>query len=374
MFEVFKYTKESWSCSEFPNLDSDQSVLFVFGAPSFFDNQKPFADLRKHYPNSIIFGCSSAGEIHESHIEDESLSVAVAKFEHTQVKTAYADVSDASQSFVAGEKIAAQLKSDDLKGVLLLSDGLNINGSELIKGVNSVCHGVVMTGGLAGDGPNFKKTWVLQKDRPQTNVVAAIGLYGDRIQINHGSKGGWHIFGPKRLITKSEGNVLFELDGEPALDLYKKYLGEKAKDLPASALFFPLQIVSPNAQDKSIVRAILAVDEEKNSMTFAGDLPQGYYAQLMRADINHLINGAADAAEALQTDTPSLAISISCVGRRLVLGEQAEEEVEAVLEHLAEGSAQVGFYSYGELSPRSTGEPCQLHNQTMTITTLSEAS
>ncbi len=183
------------------------------------------------------------------------------------------------------------------------------------------------------------------------------------------------MFGPERAVTKSLGNVLYELDGKPALELYKKYLGERAAELPASALLFPLAI-RPEKSEHRVVRTVLSVDEQTNSMTFAGDVPEGYRAQLMRANLDRLIQGAEEAAAAahhmMEAGSSTLAIAISCVGRRLVLGERAEEELEASLAGLPRGTQQVGFYSYGEISPSGV-DGCDLHNQTMTLTTISEA-
>ncbi len=236
--------------------------------------------------------------------------------------------------------------------------------------------GVIVTGGLAGDGDRFQTTWTLQGQEPQTGYISAIGFYGKNIRVNHGSKGGWDIFGPERLITRSRGNVLYELDGKPALDLYKEYLGDRANGLPATALLFPLAIRSPSDNEKQLVRTILKVDEKEHSMIFAGDIPEGSHAQLMRANFDRLIEGASFAAsktsEGESGEKSRLAIAISCVGRRLILGERAEEETEATLETFPKGTQQVGFYSYGEISPYVKGQSCDLHNQTMTLTLISE--
>jgi hypothetical protein len=183
--------------------------------------------------------------------------------------------------------------------------------------------------------------------------------------------------GSSKTITKSAGNILYELDGRPALQLYKEYLGERATGLPATGLLFPLALRATKTEDKSLVRTILAVSETEQSMTFAGDMPEGTLAQLMRANFDRLIQGASEAALRTvngrsQSSNPTLSVAISCVGRRLVLGERTEEETEAALDVLPKGSAQVGFYSYGEISPYARRE-CDLHNQTMTLTTISEA-
>lgn len=360
-------------------LDSPNTLLVLFGSSALINTPDRIQQALTAYPQSHVIGCSTAGEIHGSEISDDSLVVAAVRFEKTSVRTAQAIARDPKDSYAAGTAIGSQLKRPSLRAILVLSDGLHVNGSELVKGLNdTVGEDVVITGGLAGDGTHFKRTWVLKDRSPQSGYVIASGLYGDHVRIGHGSKGGWDKFGPERLVTKSSGHILYELDGRPALHLYKEYLGERAAGLPATGLLFPLAIRTSPSDGKSLVRTILAVDEAAQSMTFAGDIPQGVYAQLMRANFDRLIQGASDAATLTtighangSQKTPTLSIAISCVGRRLVLGERTEEETEATLEHLPKGSLQIGFYSYGEISPYNSGA-CDLHNQTMTLTTITE--
>ncbi|MBI3817703.1 MAG: FIST C-terminal domain-containing protein [Planctomycetes bacterium] len=365
-----------WS-DRLPDLDSPETLVVVFGASSYYDDTKPFERLKSAFPNSSIIGCSTAGEIFGLNLYDQSLAVAVAKFDRSRLRTVSASVTNAGESFSAGERLAKVLHAPDLRGVFVLSDGLSVNGSELIRGLNSnLPPGVVITGGLAGDGDQFKRTWVLEDGMPATQRVSAVGIYGENVHIGHGSKGGWDIFGPQRTITKSKDNVLYELDGRPALALYKEYLGERASGLPATALLFPLAVRSSPAEAKVLVRTVLSVDEASQSMTFAGDVPMGACAQLMRANFERIIDGASLAAKdtkACMDDdcAASLSIAISCVGRRLILGERTEEEIEAALDALPSGTQQIGFYSYGEISPYADGQS-DLHNQTMTLTTLME--
>jgi len=366
-----------WSLDAFPSLDSEQTLLLVFASPEYLKDDEAILQLREAYPNSHIVGCSSSGEIFGNKVSDRSLSVAAAKFEKGTVATAVTEVSEISDSLAAGATLAKQLHRDDLRGVFVLSDGLHVNGSELVKGLNSVLpEGVTVTGGLAGDGDRFQETWIIQNGEPRTGVICAIGLYGEHLHIGHGSKGGWDRFGPERSITRSSGSVLYELDGKPALELYRKYLGDRATGLPATGLLFPLSIRADSTDERRLVRTILAIDDDEQSMTFAGDVPTGWKAQLMSANFDRLVGGASDAATMIGVSNPhaaTLAIAISCVGRRLVLGERTEEEVEATLDILPTGAKQVGFYSYGEISPFASGA-CDLHNQTMTLTTISEAA
>ena len=377
--ETFRYDRAAgWSVDEFPALDSPETLVVVFGSPGYRDDVRALEELGRGFPRSHVVGCSTSGEIYGTEIHDESLAVAVVAFERTRVRSASAAVSSSDDSFGAGEQLARGLDAPDLRGVLVLSDGLHVNGSELVRGLNSVLPPrVVVTGGLAGDGARFDNTWVLQGRAPVSGAVSAVGLYGDSVRIGHGSKGGWDRFGPERTVTRSRANVLYELDGRPALELYRTYLGERASGLPATALLFPLAVRADRDGADRAVRTVLSVDEQEQSMTFAGDLPEGSLAQLMRANFDRLVDGAGEASLAAArmvgaaAPGPVLSIAISCVGRRLVLGERTEEEVEATLENLPAGARQIGFYSYGEISPFATGH-CDLHNQTMTLTAISE--
>jgi hypothetical protein len=286
------------------------------------------------------------------------------------------DINDTTQSYDAGIQLAESLKKENLKSIIVLSDGLAVNGSSLVEGLKKNLHSsVIITGGLAGDGCDFKSTWILNEGKPVHKSITAIGLYGNDIEIGYGSKGGWDIFGPERLITSSKDNILYEIDGQPALQIYKNYLGDKAKDLPSSGLLFPLAIREQPLSKIEVVRTILAIDEKNQSIIFAGNIPQGWYAQLMKANFDRLIEGASIAGHLATSQihmTPdTLNLAISCVGRRLVLGERSEEEVEASLETLGKDATLIGFYSYGEISPSGLGS-CDLHNQTMTLTTIGE--
>ena len=374
--DTLAYDRQNgWSASPLPADPESELLVFVFGAPSFLDDPRAIEHVVRAYPKATIVGCSTAGEIRGTHIHDESLSVAVVHLQKTSVRVASTSVTTLADSKGAGIALASELQRPDLRAVFVLSDGISVNGTELLKGIHSVLPpSVVVTGGLAADGSQFKRTWVLVDGVPTEKKVTAVGLYGDAIRVRHGSQGGWDIFGPERTVTRSSGSILYELDGQPALRLYKDYLGERAVGLPATGLLFPLALRVDGDGDRMLVRTILAVDEAAESMTFAGDIPEGARVQLMRANFDRLIDGAGDAGRAARASEghESLAIAISCVGRRLVLGERTEEEVEATAFSLSPTTSLVGFYSYGEVCPIGVGEIGDLHNQTMTVTSLWE--
>ncbi len=367
--------KDGWEINKSTPLEAQADLVLVFAGHAQLTLPNTFEDLKRKYPQAILFGCSTAGEICATQVTDESIVLTAIKFEHTILKTASIEITAMEDSYEVGQKLMGMLDKEGLRHVLVLSDGLNINGSALVHGIaDQLPKDVTITGGLSGDAGRFEKTYVLTTEGVKTNHVAVVGFYGSRLVVGYSSLGGWDPFGPERIVTKSKGNILYELDGQSALELYKTYLGEHAAGLPATGLLFPLTIRNSD-KDEWVVRTILAVNEEDGSMTFAGDIPLNTHARLMRANFERLIDGASGAAKNIvdvSTTSPELAILISCVGRKMILKQRIEEEVEAVQEIFGGTTFMTGFYSYGEISPFTPNAKCELHNQTMTITTLSE--
>lgn len=331
--------------------------------------------IKEKFPKAMIAICSTAGEIYHTTVSDEGFTVALLEFSHTSLQSQKVYISNHADSFDAGKALINKFDMKDLAYVLVLSDGRYVNGSELVRGINSVTgEKILVTGGLAGDGDRFESTLVGLDAQPEEGLIVGIGFYGQKLKVEHGSKGGWEMFGLERLVTRSKDNILYEFDGKNALELYKKYLGPDADALPGSALLYPLAVTLPG-NSEPVVRTILAIDEKNGSMTFAGDIPEGTKVRFMRANFDKLTNAASDAA--LQSyesgnGAPSFSLLISCVGRKLVLGSRTEDEVDAVDEIYGHETLLSGFYSYGEISPLVKGQGCQLHNQTMTITTFNE--
>jgi hypothetical protein len=363
--------REGW---QKPATIADAQLVLVFGDRSAFGTADFLRDLATRWPHAARVGCSTAGQIHGTEVFDEGAVATAVRFDHTTVRATTARVT-AAESAAAGAALAEKLQGPNLAHVLIISEGLDINGEALVRGLGERLPPTVsVTGGLSADGEHFKETLVLCDGTAQKNCVVAIGLYGTALRVGCGSLGGWDPFGPERQITRSNGNVLYELDGQSALALYKRYLGDHAADLPASGLLFPLSLRTRDVS-APVVRTILSVNEADQSLTFAGDVPAGGYVRLMKANFDRLIDGAVGAgrvsAEALGTPV-DLALLISCVGRRMVLRQRVEEEVEGVRDIVGNSAAITGFYSYGEISPFTPKARCELHNQTMTVTTLSE--
>ena len=367
--------EEGWSSDTTSGTLKSAQLVLLFGHPSNLKNESLFKEIRLSYPDAYILSGSTAGEILKTRVYDDSLAATAIWFESTVIKPAHLNIEDRKDSLSLGEELVDTLDHEGLHHVFVLADGLNVNGSQLVKGMmKHLPEAVKVTGGLTGDGGKFKETLVGANQIPESKNVVALGFYGTRLKIHYGSISGFKPFGPLRKVTRSENNILYELDGEPALERYKKYLGDRYKDFPTNCFYFPIYYQTSN-MEKGLVRTILGFDEKVGSITFAGDLEEGSTARLMKTNTDNLVSGAEEAAKACQStgaSSPDVAILMSCVGRKIIMKQRVEEEIEAVEEIFGPQTSLTGFYSYGEIAPIEDSMYSHLHNQTMSITTFSE--
>jgi hypothetical protein len=356
------------------------NLVLVFGSVKRFTEGKLQGFLKARYPTAQLVGCTTSGEISPSGVYDDSIQITAIQWEKTIQRVANTKMSGMQNSFEAAAGLAKQLKADSLRTILVISDGLNVNGSELLKGFQSVLGDVPIVGGLAGDGGAFVKTLQLFNDTISDNQVIAVGLYGNALITSSGALGGWKPYGPPRKVTKSEKNVVLEMDGKPALPLYRMYIGEAfSRGLPGTGLKFPLAVIEEGKREVEKIRTLLAIDSSKNSLTFAGNVEEGETVRLCQTNHDRLVEGAGGAAHlvmdnlgASKTNQTGLAVLVSCVGRKGVMAEQVVDEVKLVQQILGPQTSVTGFYSYGEIAPRPNTTDSVLHNQTMTIGYLSE--
>ncbi len=366
------YSDSKWSIE---SVNTDVNIVFVFGDREAIKEESSYIELKKLYPNADIVGCSSSGNIQGDRLSSASIVASAVTFSSGYVKISTMQIDSNEDQVRDSAKLVKELESDDLKHIFVLSDGLNMNGSLLAEGVNSAYkNSISITGGLAGDGLEFEETYIVANAPARNNIVVAIGFYGKSLHVSSGCYSGWEEFGIFRTITKSTTNIVYEIDNQPALGLYKKYLGEYAKDLPNSGLLFPFN-VKDSKESTPVIRSVLAVDEDKNSLIFAGDVKEGSLARLMKSDIDSLIDASEIAAKDISQENSksALCLVVSCVGRRAVLNQLSDEELESISMILGDNVELTGFYSYGELAPHSNEIlNCQLHNQTMTLTAIYE--
>lgn len=356
----------------------DAQLVLVFGSLEAMQGLD-VALLKQAVPSAQWVGCSTAGEISGEGVSDGTVILTAMRFKQPAFRVVSDPISGMADSLGVGERLGRKLAAPGLRHVLVLGQGADINGSGLVEGLKQTLGSdVVITGGLAGDGGRFTGAQVLGPEGMSGQNIVAIGFDGPGWHITHGSFGGWQRFGPIRTVTRSDGNVLYELDGERALDIYKRYLGDYASQLPASGLLFPWSVLGDDKDVNGVTRTILGVNEADGSLVLAGDVPQGGHMQLMHASVDALVDAAEAAATAAKSAAPplgdTLALLVSCIGRKLVMGTRVDEEVEAVGQVMGSGTTVTGFYSNGEISPHHGSFDCKLHNQTMTITLVSEVA
>jgi len=376
---IFQYLNNEWLAPPDHTVCEESAVQLVlcFASKEILAGAGIYNAVKKKFPNAQIALSSMAGEILNQMVQDNSLVAAAVTFKATAIATASVNIKDFNSSYDAAMAMVDKLTQQELCYILVLSDGSTKNGSELVKGLNrAVNNRVMITGRLAGDGGSFSETLVGLIEQPAQGNIVAIGFYGQQLTVTHGSQGGWQTFGLEKEVTSSAGNKLFELDSKNALEIYKKYLGPNTGNLPCSAWMFPLCVIIPGST-QPVVRTILSINNDEQSMTFAGEIPPGSKVRFMKANFDMLTSAAAEAAQNTMPDknkSPDFSLLISCVGRKIILGLRTEEEVEAVQESLGNKTPVAGFYSYGEIAPFNEGGNCRLHNQTMTITSFYELS
>lgn len=348
-------------------------LILLFGDVAALEDTEHFNYLHSHYPAAHIVGSSTAGTIASGAVCEYPLVATLVALERGWVEVASADDLENETLEQRSRELIEQLPQENLRHVFVLMEGMKLNGSLLAKGVNSTSSNVTITGGLAGDQFLFERTLVMCDGAAQEFKAVAVGFYGNSLHVSIGCETGWEEFGAERIVTRSAGNVVYEIDNKPALKLYEDYLGEFIKDLPNSGLQFPLNVKAHNG-DKEVVRVMMEINEDK-SLFYAGDVPQGSTVRLMKTNITNLITGAdlVGILIAKHNDKPALGLTVSCSARRSVLKHMVDEELQAIQEKLGDNVHLCGFYSFGELAPFSDNLlDCKLHNQTMTLTVIYE--
>ena len=344
---------------------------------SFDQSHSPelFEGLRALFPSAQVAGCTTNGEIFRGEVMDGSAVAAAIRFDKTEVRTAFRRLERNGDARAAGQSLAAELSGEGLKAVFVLADAFGFNGPDLVEGLSGALpKGVIVSGGMAGDDGRLSGGTRAGLDMtPCDGGVAAIGFYGQAVRFSHGVAGGWDPLGPCRHITRSAGQLLFELDGQPALDVYESFVGDGET---TARMRHPFCIKPEADSEQDVIWEVVGIDRENKALVFIDTVPEGSWAQLMRGVDEHLVDGAAEAARIATAEPPvgeALGLVVSCIGRKWVMGQRVGDETEAVQEQT--GSAPtIGFFSYGEVAPHARTGVCTLHHASMSVTMLSEAA
>ncbi|MRG94581.1 FIST signal transduction protein [Polyangium spumosum] len=251
----------------------------------------------------------------------------------------------------AGRELGERARAFGPKLLVLLADGL-VNTDRLIQGLQDILGATFpIVGGMAIDDGRFERAYEILDRRVLSGGAVALGFRGP-VELVAGAKSGWVPIGATHICTRVEnGNVVLEIDGRPALDLYLEYLGPRAGEMPSVSADFPIGIV--DAQEAiALLRSVKGVDEARRALVFGGDIPEGARIRMTRATRDDVIRGANEVGAKLVASMPepSLALFFDCGGRKMVLGPRYREELRETFARL-EGVPKVGFYCAGEFSP-----------------------
>lgn len=358
-------------------LDFNPDVILLFVSLTYQEIEVSIDAIQKKFPNTLLIGGTTAGEIIDQQVVDDSIVMSAIKFDKTKIKVFSAELpEDVSTYKEVGKQFVRDIEQEDLKHLFILSDVQTLNASNLLKGINNQLDSKVsVTGGLAGRESYLGSNFIIDNGELVHNRVVALAMYGDNLQVSYNAQGGWDSYGVECLVTKSENNHILEIDGQSALDFYRSHVGIGVlSNINKHGFKHPIKIRNEEYTNP-VIRALLDVNEEKQSLIMAEEIPKGTYVRIMKANIDRLIIGAENAAKTIAEQNNfnhELAILISCSGRRKVLKDLASEEVEAVTDQFPETTKAIGFYSYGEISPFFELPKTSLHNLTMCVTTFSE--
>jgi hypothetical protein len=323
-----------------------------------------------------IVGCSSDGEISSDGLSSGSVVLGGIASDQVEFTTAVArDLSH--RQTAAGTDLAAQL-APGTSYVQLFSDGLTGDGCALLAGMASELGDLIpIAGGTAGDSGRFEQTWQFAGNQVLTDAAVAIGFSGD-FHLGTGIRSGWSPIGLPKKVTRASGNTLYELNGEPALRVFERFLGRHAEKLPSIGVEYPLGLLGTwgdvGEQDYFLLRATMSVNREDGSITFAGEVPEGAMVSLTCGDTASILEASQKAASLALADlgdhSPALIFCYSCMARKIVLGRRTHEEIDRIRTAIGPEVPILGFYSYGEYCRIRCGSPSYLHNETATVSVI----
>jgi len=329
------------------------------------DNKKDIKNLVKNIlnilPASKIIGSTTDGEILGEQILLKKSVISFSVFEKTEVKTAFVSNSD---SFKMGKKLTNKLYREDSKVLIAFADGLNSNGEDFIKGIESASSRLYVAGGLAGDYAKFKQTFVFNEKVISNNGAVGAILNSKHLIVNTDFNFSWKRVGKKCKITKSKKNIVYSIDNTDAFRVFDKYLGNDFLKSPLKDLLhFPFII---KRKGKDIARTVLGRGDD-GSLIFGGNLKKNDKVQLGYGNIELILKNSIKLAKKVSKYPAESIFIYSCVARRRFMPHLIENEIKP----FAKITDIAGFFTYGEFFHSKNSN--EFLNESLTILALSES-
>lgn len=319
--------------------------------------------IRMLLPHAVIVGATTDGEIINGAIQTLSTALSFSVFEKTDLRSMTIPGEPGVSSFDMGLAFAQRLVSNDTKLLILFADGIQTNGEDLLKGIESVNPHVVIAGGLAGDNVQFERTYVFTEERVLDTGVVGVALNSTELAVNTTFHFDWAPIGKTMVITQAVGNRVYEIDHLPAIEVYRKYLGtDTANKLPSVSGMFPLVL---NRQGNPVARTVLGVEPD-GSLLFGGNVREGDELQFAYGNAEMILKSSRETSRRLSSRPIESLFIYTCSARRRFLPDISDLEISP----LASMAPAAGIFTYGEFFHfERTNE---ILSQTMTVLALSE--
>jgi len=323
--------------------------------------------------NVEIFGCTTAGEIMDDEVYEHTSVIMLLNIKKEQYKIMYEEGSDTYR--IAADLAHKSRETFSNPAMVLISSGLTIDAEQIIKGVKDVDESIPLYGGLAGDDLTMKASYVFSNGFESSGALIALVLDNEKIKVKGLATSGWDDIGIEKIITKSNGNIVYTIDDEPAVDVFVKFfkftdsVDNRSEIVAMNFAQYPLQLKKDNGN--TVLRAPLMVDIENRALIFAGGIPQGSKVKFSVPPGFDLIEKTAERVSALKENIadPDAVLMFSCKARHLALGPMTSDEAGRI--RSIWNKPLIGFFTYGEIGA-ATESVCDFHNETCSMVVMEE--
>lgn len=342
------------------------STKFGYSAISQFFTEK----------NIDMLGCSTAGEIVNDELAEESIVVLLMDMnrDYYSIQTVSYDIDKVySNSLTIGNFAKDKFENPAL---VVMSGGISVDAGKIIAGLKyGIGKEVPIYGGLAADDLQMDKTYAFSNNFLTANGLSILIIDTDKIEVSGLASSGWEAFGGINTITKSEGNIVYSINDEPALDAFKKQFGfDESPESKENLLLtiqtnYPFQIIREDGT--KVLRTPIVIDEENRALIMAGGVEQGDHFKFSNSPGFEVIEQTVEEFKSLKQNRPEAdaLVLFSCKGRHGAFGPVLEEEVEGLYNYWKK--PMIGFLSYGEIGNTKNGV-CEFHNETCSLMILKE--
>lgn len=323
--------------------------------------------------NIDVFGSTTAGEILDAEIHEQStvLMLLDMKKEHYKI---FCEAS-ADTYKISGDLAKFAKATFTNPSIIVVSSGLTIDAEHIISGIKDYDNSIPLYGGLAGDDLTMKASYVFSNQYESSTGLIGLVLDNDSINIAGLATSGWDNIGVEKTITKSEGNIVYTIDDEPAVDVFVKFFQFTESIYNSSEIVamnfaqYPLQLKKDNGN--TVLRAPLMADVDSRALIFAGGIPQGSRVQFSVPPGFDLVDKTRDRVSVLKNEiaNPDAVIIFSCKARHLALGPIMEDEAGKM--RAIWNKPLIGFFTYGEIGT-AKDSVCDFHNETCSMVLLEE--